>query len=130
MLLVVSYSANADNSWQYKIASKALINEISSNLEVGKSTSGLVHALYLLKNKESDKKLIELSKYYLGSATGHELSACVTNRGLVVLPTLIEEIKNGQPCKENYCVKNITRLKSLNYWKGSIEKGIKIEFIE
>ena len=108
-IILLSFNVLADNNWQYKISSNAIFLEIVNNLESRKNVSGLVHTLYLLKNLEADKKLVELSKYYLGSSTGQELSACVTNRGKEILPVVVEAISSGEQCTNDYCQGNSNR---------------------
>ena len=130
LVILLSVNVQADDDWQYKISSNAIFLEIVNNLEAKKNVSGLVHALYLLENPEADKKLVELSRYYLGSSTGQELSACVTNRGKEILPVVVEAISIGEQCIHDYCQENSKRLEMLNYWEEKISNGVRIEFTE
>ena len=72
----------AEHQWQYDVSAQVIFDRIIADpKEHGHTNDGLIYALYLLGNPAADLKLVELSRYYLGSATGHELGAAITNRG-------------------------------------------------
>ena len=113
-LVIVLYSVqiSAGNQWQYEVSAQDIFDEIIENIEKNNhANDGLIYVLYLLNNAAAEKKLVELLRYYLGSATGHELSAAITYRGEDILPIVFRELENPITCSLPGCspLKDIVR---------------------
>ena len=130
-LILFPFILNAEHQWQYENSSQDIFNRIIEDTKKQSTSSiDLIYTLYLLDHPTSDQKLVDLSRYYLGSAPGHELSAAITNRGSTILPFIKRELKNPNPCKLSDCVSKDTILRRLTEWQKYINDGEKIEFIQ
>lgn len=131
IVVFVSFSAHAENQWQYEVSTQVIFDRIVADSKKHSQTNdGLIYALYLLNNSAADKKLVELSRYYLGSATGHELGAAITNRGKKILPLIDEELEKPTTCAAQNCSSSGDIVRRLMEWKSIINNGDAIEFVQ
>ena len=130
-LILFPFILNAEHQWQYEASAQEIFNRIIEDpIKHSQTNDGLIYALYLLNNSASDQKLVELSRYYLGSAAGHELSAAVTNRGNNILLYINHELESPNPCKLSSCVSMETIVERLTERQNFIKDGEVIKFIQ